>query len=71
MDTSLELKIVIDQRRFTGGHRTVGGEEEERYNHGITKWQTSGEAETWKKIRQKVDIFGVWELMDGSWLYRA
>ena len=29
MDTSLEWKIVVGQR-FTSGHRTVGGEEEER-----------------------------------------
>ena len=26
MDTSLEWKIVVGQRRFTSGHRTVGGE---------------------------------------------
>ena len=37
MDTSLEWKIVVSQTRFTGGHRTVGGEEEDRNNHGITK----------------------------------
>ena len=37
MDTSLEWKIVVDQRRFTTGYRTVGGEEEERNNHGQTK----------------------------------
>ena len=48
--------------RFTRGHRTVGGEEEDRNNHGGTKWRTSWKAETWKKIY----IFGVWEWMDGS-----
>ena len=37
MDTSLEEKIVVGQRRFTSGHRTVGGEEEDRNNHGGTK----------------------------------
>jgi hypothetical protein len=37
MDTSLEWKIVAGQRRFTSGHRMVGGEEEERNNHGGTK----------------------------------
>ena len=36
MDTSLERKVVIGQRRFTGGHRTVGEEEEERNYHGGT-----------------------------------
>ena len=34
--TSLEWKIVIDQRGFTSRHRTVGGEEEDN-NHGGTK----------------------------------
>ena len=29
MDTSLEWKIVVGQRIFTSGHRTVGGEKEE------------------------------------------
>ena len=32
MDISLELKIVVG-RRFTNGHHTVGGEEEDRNNH--------------------------------------
>ena len=36
MDT-LEWKIVVGQRRFTSGHRTVGGEEEDRKNHGGTR----------------------------------
>ena len=54
MDTSLEWKIVVGQRRFTG-NCTVGGEEEECNNHGRTKWLVSWEAETWKKI----DIFGI------------
>ena len=37
MDTCLEWKIVVDQRGFTSGHCTVGGEEEDRKNHGGTK----------------------------------
>ena len=68
MDTFLEWKIVVGRRRFTSGHRTVGGEEEDRNNYGGTKWRTSWKAETWKKIWQKIDIFGVCEWMDGSWL---
>ena len=51
------------------GHCTVGGEEDDRNNHGGTKRRTSCRAETWNKIWQKIDIFGVWEWMDGSWLY--
>ena len=34
MDTSLEWKIVVGERLFTSGHRTVGGEEEDRNNNG-------------------------------------
>ena len=34
MDTSLEWKIVVGQRRFTSGHRTVVGEEEDRKKQG-------------------------------------
>ena len=37
MDTSLEWKIVVRQRKFNNGHRTVGEEEEDRNNHGVTK----------------------------------
>ena len=37
MDTFLEWKIVIGQRIFTSGHRTEGGEEVDRNNHGGTK----------------------------------
>ena len=37
MDTSLEWKIVVDQRRFTSGNRTVEGEEEDRNNQRGTK----------------------------------
>ena len=37
MDISLEWKIVVGQERFTSEHRTVGGEEEDRNNHGRTK----------------------------------
>ena len=33
MDTSLEWKVVVGHRRFTSGHRTVGGEQEECNNH--------------------------------------
>ena len=61
MDTSLEWKIVVGQRRCTSGHHTVGGEEEDRNNHGRTRWRTSWGAETWKRTWQKIDIFGVWE----------
>ena len=35
MDTSLEWKIVVGQRGFTSGHRTVVGEDHN--NHGRTK----------------------------------
>ena len=59
MGTSLECKIVVGCM--------VGGEEEDHNNHGSTSW----EAETWKKIWQNIDIFGVWEWMDGSWLCRS
>ena len=34
METFLEWQIVVGQRRFTNGHRMVGGEEEDRNNHG-------------------------------------
>ena len=37
MDTSLEWKIVIGQRRFSSVHRMVAGEEEDRNNRGGTK----------------------------------
>ena len=33
MDTILECQIVVGQRRFTSGHRTVGEEEETRKYH--------------------------------------
>ena len=36
-DTSLEWKIVVGQRRFTSGHYTIGGEEEDYNNHGGIK----------------------------------
>ena len=65
MDTSLEWNIVVGQRRFSSGQRTVGGEEEDRNNHVRTKWRTSWEAETWKKIWQRIDIFGAWEWILG------
>ena len=57
VDIFLEWKIVVGQRWFTSGHRTVEGEEEARKIHGGTIWLTLWEAETWKKI----GIFGVWE----------
>ena len=63
MDIFLERK----KRRFASGHRTVGEEDEDRNYHGGTRWWTSWRAEAWKRI----DIFGVWEWMDGSWLYRS
>ena len=37
MDTSLEWKIAVGQRKFTSGHRTVGEEEADRNDHGRTK----------------------------------
>ena len=37
MDTFLEWKIVVDRRKFTSGHRPVGGEEEDSNNHVRTK----------------------------------
>ena len=37
IDVSLEWKIVVGRRRFTSGHRMVGGEEEDRNDHGSTK----------------------------------
>ena len=30
------MELVVGQRRFTSGHRTVGGEEEDLNNHGGT-----------------------------------
>jgi hypothetical protein len=41
MGTSLNWKIVVGQRRFTSGHRVVGGEEEEPRD-GLHKKQTHG-----------------------------
>ena len=55
MDTSLEWKIVVGQK-FTSGHRTVGGEEEDHNNHGGTRWWTSWRAEAWKRIWRRIDI---------------
>ena len=48
MDTFLEWKIVVGRRRLTSGHRTVGGEEEDRNNHEGT--MKSRKAGTWKNI---------------------
>ena len=55
MDASLEWEIVFGRRRFTSGHRTVGGEEEDHNNHGKPR---DGLHE-----KQK---YGVWEWMDAS-----
>jgi hypothetical protein len=41
MDSSLEWKIFVDERKLTRGQRTVGGEEEDRNNNGRTKRRTS------------------------------
>ena len=41
MDTSFEWKIVVDQRRFTGGHRTVGGEEEQSWRNQVTDFMNN------------------------------
>ena len=38
---TLEWNIVVGQKRFTNGHRTLGGEDEDRNYHGRTKWRTS------------------------------
>ena len=38
MDTSLEWKIVVDQGRFTSGHRTLGGED---LNNQVTDFMRS------------------------------
>ena len=42
----------MDNSRWpnTRGHRAVGGEMEDHNNHGRTKWRTSWETETWKKL---------------------
>ena len=37
MDTSLDWKIVVGKGRFTNGHRTVGGEEEDSNNNRKNK----------------------------------
>ena len=65
MDISLELKIVVGQRRFTSGHRIVERDEEDRNNNERTKRRTSREAEAWKKIRQ---IRHLWRLGVDGWL---
>ena len=64
----LEWKIVVGQRRFTSGHRTVGEEEDDRNYHEGTRRRTSWRAETWKKIWQKIDRH-LWRLgVDGRLL---
>ena len=37
MDTSSEWTIVVDRKRFTSEHNTVGGDEEVCNNHRRTK----------------------------------
>ena len=37
MDISLEWMIFVCRRRYTNGHRMVGGEEEHRNNNGRAK----------------------------------
>ena len=44
---------------------------EDRNNHGRTNWRTSWVGEAWKKVWQRIDIFAVWEWMDGSCLYSS
>ena len=63
MGTSLEWKIVVGERRFTSGHRTL---EEKRKTAAVMEERSDGLHEKQKHGR----IFGVWEWMDGSWLYR-
>ena len=68
MDTFLEWVIVVVRGWFTSGHRAVGGQEEDSNNHGRTKWRTSREAETWKKLWHKIDLW-LKEWIDGSYMY--
>jgi hypothetical protein len=65
METSLQWKIVVGQRRYTNELRTVGGEEED---HIIMEEPSDGLHEKQKPGRRygKIDIFGVWKWMDGS-----
>ena len=35
MYSSLQCKVVVDQRRFANGHRMVGREEKDRNDHEI------------------------------------
>ena len=58
-------KIVVGQRRFTSGHRTLGGEEEQSWNQ-VTDFI--------KNINMEEDMAeDLWsfEWIDGSWLYRS
>ena len=64
MGTFFEWKIVVDQRRFTSGHRTVGEEEEDRNYHGGTRWRTSWRAcygcEVWLlKTEEKIKLLAL------------
>ena len=52
MDTSIKSKIVVGQRRFTKGHRMVGGEEEESGRLTIMKGPSDG-----LKEKQKHGVF--------------
>ena len=69
MDTSLEWKIVVGQRRFTSGQRTVGGEEEDKsWRNQVTDFMKSRNME-----EDMAEDRHVWRLeaMEGSWLYRS
>ena len=63
MDTSLERKIVVGGRRFTGRHRTVGGEEEDR----IQSWRN--QVTDFMKSRNMAEDRYLWRLgVDGRLL---
>ena len=65
MDTLLEWKIVVGRRRFTGGHRTVGREEEDRNNHG----RTSDGLHVKQKLEDMAEDGCIWRLgLDGRLL---
>ena len=63
METYLERKIVVDQRRFTSGHRTVG-EEEESWKNQLTNFMRSRNME-----EDKAEDRHLWRLgVDGRLL---
>ena len=66
MDSSLEWKIVVGQRRFTSGHRTVGGKEEDHNNRGKT---SDGLHEKQKLEEDTAEDRHIWRLgVDGRLL---